>query len=459
MRCCILLISLFCISCASFYQASYEFNKDFESGNLEQALRNLQQNEIVNKGRNKFLLYVNNGQLYSMLGRYDESNENFEKAFLFGEDYHKDYLTEAASYLVNPTITVYRGEDHEHLYLLYYKALNFLKQNRYEEALVECRRLNIRLQQLGDKYQSEKKFQRDAFVHVLMGIIYQASKDWNNAFIAYRNALEIYEDDYAKLFNAVVPEQLKVDLLNTAWRTGLKDEFESYRQKFNMPDYEFENNDAELIFFWHNGLAPVKEEWGINFVVDHSSDNAIVFTNDNMGVSFPFQIGNYSRDEKRDLSDLEVIRVAFPRYVNRPVYYQSAKLMADTVQYELQKAEDINQIAFYSLQQRMLAELSKGLLRAAIKKAAEKSVRKEDKKLGAMVGFMNAMTERADTRNWQTLPNSIYYSRVPLKVGENQLEFTLGQAEQTYRFTYQVKKDQTLFHTYTSLESRPAGNY
>ena len=79
-----------------------------------------------------------------MMGRYEESNEYFEKGFLFGEDYRKNYLYEVASYLTNPMVTTYKGEDHEHLMLLYYKALNFLKLGKTEEALVECRRLNIR---------------------------------------------------------------------------------------------------------------------------------------------------------------------------------------------------------------------------------------------------------------------------------------------------------------------------
>jgi hypothetical protein len=160
-----------------------------------------------------------------MKGEYAKSNKAFEKAFLFGEDYKVNYFTEAASFLTNPTITLYRGEDHENLLPLYYKALNFLKLNQYEDALVECRRLNIRLQQLSDKYKNPEKYQRDAFIHNLMGIIYQANGDWNNAFIAYRNALEIYNDDYVTMFNVQAPDQLKKDLLISAWRMGFTDEY------------------------------------------------------------------------------------------------------------------------------------------------------------------------------------------------------------------------------------------
>src|SRR5688500_11806228 len=155
----------------------------------------------IANSKNKFLYFVNNCLLISLMEKNEARNEFFEKAFLFGEDYQINYFHEAAGYLTNPNMSVYRGEDHEHLMLLYFKAINFLKMNRPGEALVECRRLNIRLNQLSDKYQSERKYQRDAFIHNLMGIIYQSTGDYNNAFIAYRNALEIYEDDYGRLFS------------------------------------------------------------------------------------------------------------------------------------------------------------------------------------------------------------------------------------------------------------------
>lgn len=448
-----------CTACASFYEISHDFNREFEHGNIDRALETLQSDKQYARTNTKFLYYVNNGLLLSMKGKYEESNTFFEKAFLFGEDFKVNYFAEAASYLTNPNVTVYRGEDHEHLMPLYYKALNYLKMSRYEEALVECRRLNIRLQQLADKYKSPRRFQRDAFIHNLMGIIYQASKDWNNAFIAYRNAYEIYEEDYANLFGMGAPDQLKKDLLTSAWHTGFQEEFNSYKEKFGWPDFSADLPEAGLVFFWHNGLCPVKDEWSVNFVVNRESDNGVIFANENMGVHFPFDT---DRKERTDLRDLEAFRVAFPKYVERPVYYSTGWVEAGGEDYPLQLAEDINKIAFKSLQERMVLEFSKTLLRAAIKKAAEHSARKEDKGFGALVGAVNAMTERADTRNWQTLPHSILYTRLPLKTGENKTKFVLSTSQgetMSHDFTYQVDQGQTLFHTFSSLESRPASRY
>lgn len=447
------LAIIFC-ACASYYQRHFDFNTEFEHGNLEEALEALKRRESDGEGKTRFLYNVNKGLLLSILGKYEESNSHFEKAFLFGEDYRINYLAEVSSYFTNPNVSAYRGEDHEHFMVLYFKAINFLKMNKPQEALVECRRLNIRLNQLNDKYASPDKFQRDAFIHMLMGIIYQSTDDFNNAFIAYRNALEVYENEYAGMFGMSVPEQLKIDLLNTAYWTGFHEEFEKYKLQFGMDDFHAARSEADLIFFWHNGLGPVKDEWSVNFVINAGSGNGMIFSNGDMNFNFPYIVDDVK--DRDELSKLEVFRVAFPRYRERQLYFHSAKIQTDSIHYSLELAEDINKIAFQSLKQRMLQEFGKGLLRAALKKAAEHSIRKEDETLGAVIGLMNAITEKADTRNWQTLPHSIFYSRIPLKAGVNPVKFTLESNNQRnidYNFTYTAERGETLFHTFSSLET------
>src|SRR5690606_111353 len=126
----IVTVALSLMSCAStYYQKHYDFNSEFERGDLRSALQSLQKKESLASSKTRFLYFLNNGLLLSILGRYEESNNYFEKAYLFGEDYNKNYLREAASYFTNPNITVYHGEDHEHLMLLYFKAINYLKLN------------------------------------------------------------------------------------------------------------------------------------------------------------------------------------------------------------------------------------------------------------------------------------------------------------------------------------------
>ncbi len=443
-------------SCASYYHTQYNFNQEFENGNLEKALASLQSNSSESKGKREFLYNVNNGLVLSLLGRYEESNEYFEKAFIYGEDYRINYLNEAASYLTNPNFTDYRGEDHEHLILLYYKAINYLKLDKSEEALVECRRLNIRLQQLSDRYSSENRYKEDAFIHTLMGIIYQSDKDFNNAFIAYRNALEIYKNEYNLLFSVEAPHQLKLDLLKTAWLSGMFEEFRQYKEEFQMQDYVYKPLESgELVFFWHNGLSPIKAEWGVNFVVSRQN-NMAYFSNEELGISFPFSLENYDEKDKNSLANMDIFRVAFPRYVERSIYFKNATIQYEGKKFSLELMEDINRIAFKILEERMTLEFSKALIRVAMKKVTEYEVRKSDKTLGSLIGLINVITEKADTRNWQTLPHSIYYCRVPLQEGTNSVRLSLQNEKASstdYEFTYTAKKGVTLFHTFSSLES------
>src|SRR5258706_1032362 len=180
-----------------------------------------------------------------------------------------------------------------------------------------------------------------------MGITYEVDKDYNNAFIAYRNAFAIYNQDYRRLFNVGAPQQLKEDLLRTAWLSGLKDEFEAYKDSLQMPDYHYkEPVGGELIFFWHNGLAPIKAEWGVDFVISRQG-GLVHFTNAQLGLSFPFSMDGYSDNEKKGVADLDVFRVAFPKYIERTAYYARAEISTnDGETLPLQLVEDVNQIAF-----------------------------------------------------------------------------------------------------------------
>jgi hypothetical protein len=197
----------------------------------------------------------------------------------------------------------------------------------------------------------------------------------------------------------------------------------------------------------------LKEEWSINFIVNQSGDGIVTFSNEEFNLFFDF---DYDPDDNDpSISELSGTRIAFPKYVERRPFYSSADLLLATNVYELELAEDINAIAFKTLEERMLEELGKGLLRVAIKKYIEKQVRKEDETWGMIVSAINFASEQADTRNWQTLPYNIHYGRVPLAPGENKLLLRTegARGESVQDFTFMGQKGKTQFQTYQSLES------
>lgn len=445
-----LLIFLFA-ACASYYQSNQSFNRAFQSGQLTEALASVQHG-VHKKNANQFLYQVNSALILSMLGNYGKSNDFFEKAFIYGEDYRTHYLYEAASYLTNPAFTPYKGEDHEHLMVLYYKALNYLKEKKTEEALVECRRLNIRLQQLSDRYTSPQHFRRDAMIHTVMGLSYEAARDYNNAYIAYKNAYETYREDYDRLFKMEAPQQLKIDLMRTAYLTGFRDDFQKWKREFGMNDFKVNEPEGEVVLLWHTGLAPVKTEWGVTLDIS-VKDNNVTFSNPDIEQQFPFQ--DDQKDELEALKKMKILRVAVPKYVERPVFYETATVSADGKNFPLQKMEDVNAVAMLCLKERMIFEFGKALLRLAIKKSLEAQLRKENQLAGSALGIINALTEHADTRSWQTLPHTICYARIPLHIGENIIALRMKgeNGEASHSLKYRIKKGDMLFHAFSSLES------
>ena len=445
--------------CATYYTKNIDFQNYISQGNFERADIWLDKNTKDAEGKNKLLYYLNSGYVSWILQNYDESNHNFSIAENVIEDYIKNYYLEALTLITNPNVKPYKPEDFEVVMVNYFMALNYIQMGKYDDAIIECKRINIKLNQLNDKYKDHKnRYQRDAFAHNLMGIIYESNNDYNNAFIAYRNALEIYETDYKEYFNMSVPEQLKQDLLRTAYLNGFHDEVSFYEKKFNQ-NFEFQGNEnGELIFFWLNGFGPYKAETSINFVkIPNQKKGYVTMVNNEYNLSFPLYIGNKSSKEKEAFEDLRFFRVAFPKYIERKPVYNNAQLLTNSGLYNLEQMQDINNIAFKTLKDRMVREMATAIMRLATKKALEALADEQDEGLGTLINIVNTVTEKADTRNWQTLPYSISYARIPLNDGLNEIKFKTssqqyGTKNQSFRFI--GKKGKTIFQAYHSIESK-----
>ncbi len=444
-------------SCLTYYQKTQKFNDYFVKGEIEKAKSKIEDEEP--KKKNRLLHYFNLGTVNFMLGNHDSSNHYFEKAYVTAEDYRQSTGQEIAALLLNPKVKTYLGEDHEILMIHYFKALNYLYLNDYDAALVECRRMNIKLNDLNEEYDRENRYKRDAFINLLMGLIYDANDNYNDAFIAYRNAYDIYREDYRKLFNIAPPKQLKSDLLRTAYLAGMDNELKQYEESFDTSYHYKQNTDqSSLVFFWHNGVGPYKDEFSVNFALVRGEGGVAHFENEKHGWTFPFPNYEEKEEENAGLSDIEVIRMALPKYIERPPFYEQASILVDSQsKHQMEMAENINKIAFQTLRDRMLRELGNALLRLALKKGSEYAAREESDGVGAALSIFNAITEQADTRNWQTLPHSISYTRIPVKSGDHKVNLTTtnSRGHQTeYTLNYNLQKGETLFDHFHSLATK-----
>ena len=411
------------VSCRTYYDKVLAYHKELNNGNYVAAEKDLRTNKFLKNKRNEMLRYLELGKVFHLQKQYDSSNVYFNKADLLMEE--KTVAADISkSVLVNEAITRYKGESFEHVLVNYYKALNYLYLNQNEDALVEAKRINLQLNNLSDKTIMEGKlYKADAFAHTLQGFVYERMNDYNNAFIAYRNAIELYEKPTSKRFmGAALPEQLKIDLINSASKAGLNAEREEYCAKYNLRFADIQDtNKTELLFIWENGLAPIKEQKDVFLYAVKGVGGDLMFSDQSGTINIPFPLPDKHKNKPSTLSDLSMVRVAYPRYVDIPLFYSQLLVKHNGKDYIPEMVENVNYIAKENLRESFVKQMTLTVSRIALKKLAESELKKDNEVAGAVLGIAGALIEKADTRNWQSLPSFISYSRIPVMKGENKL--------------------------------------
>jgi len=285
---------------------------------------------------------------------------------------------------------------------------------------------------------------------MMQGIIYEQDGDINNAFISYRNAADIFLKHNNLWYGVSLPEQLKQDVLRTAHILGFTEDVQHYSGLFNTTLQPVTKAPGgELVLFWENGLAPVKQEQDFIFALTKDGLGNFTFTDATGTVNVPFIFDDkFINKDSLKASDIRSLRVAFPKYQEQPVFYTQASITANNVNYNFESAEDINDLAFATLKERFFKEMAKTLSRLAVKKLAEAAARpksndknKDEKEaLATAIQVFSFVTEKADTRNWQSLPHTILYSRIPLQQGANTIQINfMGVNQQTRPITLKVE--------------------
>lgn len=444
------------------------YYKQVSNGNYADAIKELDKNSLLKKPRNKLLFLMEKGKTSHLIGDYENSNRYFNEADQLLENGLGGTMDAVVGTLVNPMNQVYKGEDFEKFMIHYYKALNYVYLNKTDDAIVEARRISLQSQEQGDKFNNkDNRYSKDAFSLMLQGLIYEYNRDINNAFIAYRNAVDVYlSSKNQTYYGTVMPLGLKKDLLRTAAAMGFTSEVTRYESLLNMKYVpEKSPEGGELIFFWENGLAPVKQQQEFFFSLIRGNGGDLFFTNVGGTIIIPFN-DNYGSRKDFNASSVGSLRATFPKYVARNPYYSNATLSNGTNSVGFEKAEDINELAFKTLDQRFLQEMGKVLTRLAVKKSAEYILKESAKGSGKNgkdnsfleglslgVQLYSLISEKADTRNWQSLPANINYTRIPLQKGDNTIVLKLkGANGQDETKTIQVTGTGRLqFYNYSTL--------
>jgi hypothetical protein len=392
-------------SCAMRGDLYRDIDQGLAGGNYSAAVSALKGQEEEFGETNSVLFNLELGLLAHYDAQYDESNRTLLAAERRMEElFTKSISTEAAALLINDNLLPYEGEDFEKVFVNLFLALNFAQMGNIEEALVEARKVDLKLNEYARQYEGKNTYKQDAFIQYIMGALYEAGGEINEAFISYRKAFEGYAE-YAKCYGTTCPTFLKADLVRTAGQLGFSEERSQFEQSFGLKYVRPPREEGSLLLVIHSGRGPVKEQNQIRVSVA-----------DGDGVIHTFM-------------------VALPKFVSRAKsragYGTSIHVAGRSMTVGAEVAEDVTAIAKKSLDDRLALLYLKSGGRAVLKflaaEKAKKELKKENDELGNLVKSLLVdvaviASEQADIRTWRCLPDRMLVVRAQLPAGKHSLE-------------------------------------
>ncbi len=368
------LLLLFCTillsSCASYSSRAEHTRLLLEGGMYDEAASYVK--EFAEKKDGDELLYwMDLGIVYHTAGKYEDAIKAFLVADKMAEI--KDYTSislEVASVIFNDNVKTYKGENFENLLINVYLALDYTMLGKWDDALVECRRVNQKLDKMINV--AKLPYQKNAFAKYLSAVLFEARNELNDAFVDYRQ-LKKWGFEYPYL-----PEPL----IRVADKLKSTPEFEAYRKEYpEAKDWKFAKNEGEVVFILEQGRSPVKYE-NPQFTL------------------IPLFRKNYY------FSDYAWIHAEKGDYKVRsyPLF-------------------DIEDTAIRELDAKAAAIIAKKIGGIAAKGAIATGIgmltKSED--LGKLAFVALLLSDRADLRHWSTLPAKLHFARLKLPSGQHNI--------------------------------------
>ena len=389
-----------------------EVIESLESGQPENAYTYLQKN-APKKSDIPFLFEL--GLVAHYANHFQESNAAFDQAGDIAEDrYTKSVSKEAVSLVTSDQMRPYPGSRYERLLSHYYRALNYVYLNQLDGALVECRRATALINYFKGENEDYDFFGAGLLAH-LSGVLFEATGEWNDAYISYKQAAEYYRNAAEKT-GVEMPADIGRSLVGLARKFGFADELERYQEQYGKFSPRPENT-GELILFYETGYVPPKGEETLTFPI-LKTDKV-----DEPGKFAPTLMGRQGRVyEEIELEYL--LRVAIPTLDSRRPLLSGIEVAVGDMKTRGVLVEDVENIAIETFNTQRPIILFRTLGRVLLKYLAYRKANKENEALGLLVNLAGAVTEQADTRSWQTLPNQIFMVRMPLPAGTHTLNLS-----------------------------------
>lgn len=392
--------------------------------------------------KNQVLYRMDRGMTLHLAGRYDDSTAVLEKADQEVEQlYTRRITTQARAFLYNDTELPFEGAAYEQVMLNVLKALNYAVAGNVQDALVEARRVDHRLNVLADQSaDGPDAYRDDALARYLSGVLYEAAGERNDAFIAYRKAHEAYlaAQSWAR---TPVPPMLRTDLLRITDALHLTDEHAQYRQAFADVSWQPAPDPqqfAQVVVVSYNGRSPRKEDHFLDLPISLDALRLVLLTKAAIGPQSNTREARAAESLFYGLNG-RIVRVALPRLIPQKttIAYAQVSLAGAEGSYNApsELIQDLSALAAKHFSDQYNALAVKAVARAAIKYAAAEGIARGARAaagrdtagqivallVGSLAKALAISTEEADKRSWRTLPDEIQIARLWVPPGSYEL--------------------------------------
>jgi hypothetical protein len=347
------------------------------------------------------------------------------KAFADAERIAEDRLTKSASrevaaIAVSDRVRAYQGTVFDKAMLHYYSSLCYLAQDDFSSAVVDGRRIGTYLEV--NARESKHAYKDDAFLQWYSGSLYAGFGQHNDAWISFKKSRELYDGGF---YGIPEPAFLCPVTYEAVRKFGHEESELELEQRCPQSTEDLNPDWGRVIVLCEVGIAPAIREDNIVFPIMKTE-----YKNwDDDHASGIYHRGHDYQYEKRELQYL--LRVALPYYPDdylgsevRAVYVNTA----DDTGVQAEICTYIGEILRQDLKDRMPAIAVRAIIRGITKYTATQLAKEaggDDKTarwiFGAAVNALGAVTEAADTRSWETLPDRIYAADFQLPPGEHDI--------------------------------------
>lgn len=400
---------------------------DVQNQKYDAALAKIESAKESNKyeKKDRLLYYLDAGLANHYASNHMKSIDNLSNAEDAAEDlFTKSISRAAASMALNDNVLEYSGEDYEILYTNLIKALDFMSLDQFDEAFVEIRRSNLKLDLLETKYaKAAEKFKttkaKDDSLNVNEHLSYDIEKvKFNNDAFARYLSMHLYAAD-GKYDDA----RIDYDKFVEAFRS------QPHIYDFSIPEVSFKpgSADKEIVsFIALAGMSPVKEAINLRIRTDKDLDLVQVLYTDGPKKNSEYSHLPFPVDEDY------YFKFSLPVLMERPSKINSVKVYVDgNLLGQLQLVEDVSSVAEETFKAKKSLIYFRTIARALIKGlAAHKAKQKIDNKNEGIGGWLmkaavdvgTDIIENADLRCSRLLPGKVFIGDFELAPGKYNLK-------------------------------------